>query len=41
MTKDILAVKTHCRHTSSAQTDIYLRKYGAMLNEQAILMAKF
>jgi integrase len=41
MTKDILAVKTHCRHTSSTQTDTYLRKYGAMLNEKAILMVKF
>jgi hypothetical protein len=41
MTKDILAVKTHCRHTSSTQTDTYLRKYGAMINEKAILMIKF
>jgi hypothetical protein len=40
-TKDILAVKNHCRHTSSAQTDTYLRKYGAMLNEKAIQLREF
>ena len=40
-TKDILAGKNHCRHTSSAQTDTYLRKYGAMLKEKAIQLREF
>lgn len=37
-TKDILAVKNHCRHSSSTQTDTYLRKYGAMLSEKVFMM---
>jgi integrase len=40
-TKDILAVQRHCRHSISAQTDAYLRKYRVIVNTKVGSMPVF
>jgi integrase len=40
-TKDIVTVKNHCRHTSTQQTETYLRAYGVMVASEVLNMRKF
>lgn len=39
--EDMLAVQRHCRHSSSSQTDAYLRKYGVIVDTQVVNMPRF
>ncbi len=40
-TKDLLIVQRHCRHSSSSQTDEYLRKYGVIIDTRVVNMPLF
>ncbi len=40
-TKDLLTVQRHCRHSTAAQTETYLRKYGVIANEKALQIPRF